>query len=120
MTRWPKNRPADEDQVKASGRPVQVTRLPEWSGTGRDLPAVRIAGRGDTHRPLALLVSASKPAATVSSGLAPKPASAADGAHGAIAEFASRLSKVIDGQIDFRPCNTHIFLASKHMFLANK
>ena len=82
---------------------MQVTRWPEWSGSGRDLPAVRIAGRGDTRRHLGLLVSASKPVATVSPGLASKPASAADGACGAIAEFASRLSEVIDGQMDFGP-----------------
>ena len=59
-------------------------------GTGRDLPAVRIAGRRDTRRHLGLLVSTSKPVATVSSGLAAKLESAADGARGAIAEFASR------------------------------
>ena len=64
---------------------------------------VRIAGRGDTRRYLGLLISASKLVATVLSGLASKPASAADGAHSAIAEFASRLSEVIDGQMDFRP-----------------
>ena len=65
------------------------------------MPAVRIVGPGDTHRYLGLLVSASKPAGTVSSGLASKPASAANGARGAIAEFASQLSEVIDGQMDF-------------------
>ena len=62
---------------------------------------VRITGRDDTRRHLGLLVSASKPAATVSSGLASKPASAADGARGAIAKFASRLSEVINGQMKF-------------------
>ena len=72
--------------------------LDDWSGTGRDLSAVRIAGRGDTRRHLGLLVSASKPVATVSPGLASKPASAADGAYGAIAEFASQLSEVINSE----------------------
>ena len=38
-----------------------------------------------------------------SPGLASKLASAADGARGAIAEFASRLNEVIDGQMDFGP-----------------
>ena len=80
-----------------------MTRCPECSGTGRDLSAVKIVGRGDTRQHLGLLVSASKPAATISSGLASKPASAADGARGAITEFASRLSEVIDGQMDFGP-----------------
>ena len=47
------------------------------------------------------MVSALKLAATVSSSLASKPASAVDGARDAIAEFASRLSEVIDGQMDF-------------------
>ena len=54
-------------------------------------------GRGDARRHLGLLVSASKPVGTVSLGLASKPASAVDGALGAIAEFTSRLSEVIDG-----------------------
>ena len=67
------------------------------------LAGVRIAGQGDTRRHLGLLVSASKLAATVSPGLASKAASATDGAHGVIAEFASRLSEVIDRQMDFRP-----------------
>ena len=35
--------------------------------------------------------------------MASKPASAADGACGAIVEFVSRLSEVIDGQMDFGP-----------------
>ena len=78
-----------------------MTMWPKWSGTGRDLPAVRIAERGDTRQHLGLLVSTSKPAATVSPGLASKPASAADGARGAIVEFALRLTEVIDGQMDF-------------------
>ena len=60
----------------------------------------RLAGGQDQ---LGLLVSASKPAATVSLSLASKPASAANGACGAIAEFASRLSEVIDGQMNFGP-----------------
>ena len=80
---------------------MQVTRWPEWSRIGRDLLVVRIAERGDTCQHVGLLVSASKPAATVSSGLTSKQASAADGARGAIAEFASWLSEVIDGQMDF-------------------
>ena len=80
---------------------MQVTRWPERSGTGRDLLEVNIVRRGNTHRHLGLLVFASKSVATVSSGLTSKPASAADGARGAIAEFASRLSTIIDEQIDF-------------------
>ena len=67
------------------------------------MPAVRIARRGDTRRHLGLLVSASKPAATVSPGLASKPASAVDGARGAIAESVSWLIEVINGQMDFGP-----------------
>ena len=67
------------------------------------MSAVRITRRGDTRRHLGLLVSASKSAATVSSGLASKLASAADGARDAIAEFALWLSEVIDGQIDLKP-----------------
>ena len=67
------------------------------------MPAVRIAGLGDMRQHLGLLVFASKPAATVSPGLASKPASAVDGARGAIVEFASQLSEVIDGQMDFGP-----------------
>ena len=50
-----------------------------------------------------LLFLPSKPAATVASGFASKLASAANGACGAIVEFASRLSEVIDGQMDFGP-----------------
>ena len=52
---------------------------------------------------LGLLVSTSKPAATALLGLASKPASVADGVRGAITEFASWLSEVIDGQMDFGP-----------------
>ena len=92
-----------ENQVKASGKPVQMTRWPEWCGTERDLLAVRITGRGDTRQHLDLLVSTSKPVATVSPGLASKLTSAADGARGIITEFASRLSEVIDRLMDFRP-----------------
>ena len=44
-----------------------------------------------------------KPVAIVSPGLASKLASVADGVRGAIVEFASRLSDVIDGQMDFDP-----------------
>ena len=82
---------------------MQVTRWSEWSKIGRDLPAVKITGRGDTHQHLGLLVSASKSAATVSPGLTSKSASVTDDACGTLAEFAPQLSKVINGQMDFRP-----------------
>ena len=65
------------------------------------MPAVRITGQGDTRQHPGLLVSTLKPAAMVSPDLASKSASAADGARGTIAEFASRLSEFIDGQMDF-------------------
>ena len=55
------------------------------------------------HRHLGLLVFASQPTVMVSLGLASKPASAMDGARGAITQFVSQLSEVINVWMDSRP-----------------